>query len=138
MNKETVQYVLQTRLDSYLRSIKNAEEHIRKQHHRYLAHCDGPRGKQGVVAKNVKNDLDISITRVFKICSDVEKELAIIQEFNALLPKLTPETYWVYQIESKEHLKQIIKERKATEALYRRKIKSMKTRLDKISYYSRC
>lgn len=138
MNKQTIQYVLQTRLDSYLRSIKNTEEHIRKQHHRYITICDGPRGKNGVVAKNVKNDLDIAIARVFKICSDVEKELSIIQEFNALLPKLTPETYWVYQIDSKEHLKQIIKERKATEALYRRKIKSMKFRLDKISYYSRC
>lgn len=131
------QVELENRLNSTLRSIKSTEKQLKNQWIRYCAFCNGPLGKEGRVALNTKKDIEFGLAHVGRLCETIEKEYAIIAEFNALLPKLTPQTYWVYQIESKEHLKQIIKERKTLEALYRRKIKSMRTLVDKMSFYGR-
>lgn len=131
------QVELENRLDSTLRSIKKIDGQLKTQWIRYCALCNGPSGKDARVALNTKKDIDLGLAKAIHSCETVEKEYAIIAEFNALLPKLTPETYWVYQIESKEQLKQIIKDRKVLESLYRRKIKSMRNAIDKMSFYGR-
>lgn len=119
---------LENRLNGILSSIKKTKEELRSKD--LLYHHGGH-------TQTIKKDIEFGRVHAGRLCEGVEKEYAIIAEFNALLPKLTPETYWVYQIESKDHLKKIIKERKTLEALYRRKIKSMRVLVSHIQFYGR-
>lgn len=58
-----------------------------------------------------------------------ENELRIITHFNIVLNSVTKETYWVFNIKDTETYKALYKERRAQEALYRRKIKQLNHRL---------
>lgn len=57
------------------------------------------------------------------------KELKIIDDFNVALKNVTEATYWVFNIKDKETYRALVKDRKSKAAMYRRKIKSMETRL---------
>ena len=65
------------------------------------------------------------------------KELSIQSDHLDLLQRLTPDTYWVLNIDNKDQLDQIIKDRKVTISLYKRKLKAMNTRLAVLRSYAR-
>ncbi len=63
-----------------------------------------------------------------------KNDLAIVEDSLEILKRLTANTYWVFNIKSTKHLKEIIKERQGIVALYKRKIKMLETRLSRIEH----
>lgn len=87
-------------------------------------------------AKESLKNISIDIKSMEKVIDKRNNELTIIKDFNLVLGKVKPETYWVFNFKSMEEYVKRVNERKKQVALYKRKIAMLNSRLATVKLYN--
>ena len=87
-------------------------------------------------AKELLKDADADIKAMERVIEKRNNELTILKDFNLVLEKVKPETYWVFNFNTKEDLVKLVKSRKKQVAQFKRKITMLNHRLASVKLYA--
>ena len=87
-------------------------------------------------ANELLKDADADIKAMERVIEKRNNELTILKDFNLVLEKVKPETYWVFNFNTKEDLVKLVKSRKKQVAQFKRKITMLNHRLASVKLYA--
>lgn len=87
-------------------------------------------------AKELLKDINVDIKTMERIIEKRSNELTILKDFNLVLEKIKPETYWVFNFNTREDLVKLVKSRKKQVAQFKRKITMLNRRLATVKLYA--